>query len=135
MRGGYVVDLARADELVEFQTGNFGSLRPKLARLLELHRVRIVHPVAVETMILRVDEDGVVRSRRRSPARGCHLSLFEELVALPRLAAHPWLTFEVVLVRVEEHRVDAPRTRRRRKPWRVADRVLVEVLESRTFGG
>jgi hypothetical protein len=56
-------------------------------------------------------------------------------VALPLLATHPSLTFEVVLVRVEEHRVDAPRTRSRRKPWRVVDRVLVERLESRTFGG
>jgi hypothetical protein len=135
VRSGYVVDLARPDELVEFQTGNFGSMRAKLGVLLERHRVRIVHPVPVETMILRIDADGVLRSRRRSPVRGCHLSLFEELVSLPFLATHPSLTFEVVLVRVEEHRVDAPRTRRRRKPWRVVDRVLVELLEARTFGG
>jgi hypothetical protein len=132
---GYVVDLVRADELVEFQTGNFAGMRTKLAALLEGHRVRVVHPVAVETMILRIDELGVVRSRRRSPVRGCHLSVFEELVSLPRLATDPGLTFEVLSVRVEEHRVDAPRTRRRRKPWRVVDRVLVEVLEARTFGG
>jgi hypothetical protein len=132
---GFVVDLVRQDELVEFQTGNFAAMRGKLAALLEAHRVRVVHPVAVETRILRIDGDGVLRSRRRSPARGCHLSVFEELVSLPVLATHPSLTFEVVLVRVEEHRVDAPRTRRRRKPWRVVDRVLVEVLEARTFGG
>ena len=135
MRRGYVVDLVRQDELVEFQTGNFGSMRAKLAALLEEHRVRVVHPVAVETRILRIDGDGEVRSRRRSPVRGCHLSLFDELVSLPVLATHPSLTFETVLVRVEEHRVDAPRTRRRRKPWRVVDRVLVEVLETRVFGG
>lgn len=135
MREGYVVDLAREHELVEFQTGNFGSMRAKLAALLIGHEVRVVHPVAVETTILRIDEGGVIRSRRRSPAHGCHLSLFDQLVALPVLAAHPSLTFEVVLVRVEEHRVDAPRTRRRRKPWRVVDRVLVEQLESRSFGG
>ncbi len=135
LREGYVVDLVRAHELVEFQTGNFGSMRAKLAALLTGHQVRVVHPVAVETMLVRIDDDGVIRSRRRSPARGSHLSLFDELVALPVLAAHPSLTFEVVLVRVEEHRVDAPRTRRRRKPWRVVDRVLVELLESRTFGG
>jgi hypothetical protein len=135
VRSGYVVDLVRPDELVEFQTGNFGGMRAKLGALLELHRVRVVHPVAVETTILRIDVDGVVRSRRRSPLRGCHLSLFDELVALPVLAAHPALTFEVVLVRVEEHRVDAPRTRRRRKPWRIVDRALVELVEARTFGG
>jgi hypothetical protein len=40
-----------------------------------------------------------------------------------------------VLVRVEEHRLDAPRTRRRRKPWRIVDRVLIEVLERHTLGG
>ena len=116
-----------------------GQLRRACARssrrCSKRHRVRVVHPVAVETTILRIDGDGVVRSRRRSPVRGCHLSVFEELVSLPVLATHPSLTFEVVLVRVEEHRVDAPRTRRRRKPWRVVDRVLVEVLEARTFGG
>jgi hypothetical protein len=135
VREGYVVDLVRPGELVEFQTGNFGSMRVKLAALLEHHRVRVVHPVAVETTIVRIDEDGVVRSRRRSPLRGCRLSLFGELVALPALAAHPSLTFEVVLVRVEEHRVDAPRTRRRRKPWTVADRVLVELLDAQIYGG
>src|ERR1700710_49095 len=70
---GYVVDLVRQDELVEFQTGNFGSMRAKLGALLEQHRVRIVHPVAAETRILRIDGDGVVRSRRRSAGRGCHL--------------------------------------------------------------
>jgi hypothetical protein len=131
VREGYVVDLVRPGELVEFQTGNFGSMRVKLAALLEHHRVRVVHPVAVETTIVRIDEHGVVRSRRRSPLRGCRLSLFGELVALPALAANPSLTFEVVLVRVEEHRVDAPRTRRRRKPWQIADRLLIDVLERR----
>jgi hypothetical protein len=131
VRVGYVVDLARPDELVEFQTGNFGSMRAKLTALLAEHRVRIVHPVAVERMLVRIDEDGVVRSRRRSPLRGHHLSVFDELVALPMLAAHPSLTFEVALVRVEEHRLDAPRTRARRKPWKVVDRVLVEVVEQR----
>ena len=94
-----------------------------------------MHPVAVDRTIVRIDGDGVVRSRRRSPVHGCHLSLFDELVSLPTLAAHPSLTFEVVLVRVEEHRLDAPRTRRRRKPWRIVDRVLVEVLEQQTLSG
>jgi hypothetical protein len=135
LREGYVVDLVRPGELVEFQTGNFASLRPKLTALLAHHKVRLVHPVAVERTIVRIDHDGVVRSRRRSPVRGCHLSLFDELVSLPALAAHPSLTLEVVLARVEEHRLDAPRTRRRRKPWRIVDRVLVEVLEQRSLTG
>lgn len=133
VREGYVVDLARPDELVEFQTGGFGRMRPKLEALLERHHVRVVYPVAVERMLVRIDGDGVVTSRRRSPVRGCHLSVFDELVSLPLLAVHPRLTFEIVLVRVEEHRVDAPRTRSRRKPWRIVDRVLLEVVETRAM--
>jgi hypothetical protein len=131
VREGYVVDLVRPHELVEFQTGGFGRLRTKLEALLAVHPVRIVHPVPVERMLVRIDGDGVVTGRRRSPARGCHHSLFDELVSIPQLALHPGLTFEVALVRVEEHRVEAPRTRRRRKPWRIADRVLVELVEAR----
>jgi hypothetical protein len=131
MREGYVVDLARPDELVEFQTGGFGRIRPKLEALLAHHRVRLVHPVAVERLLVRIDADGVVASRRRSPVRGNYLSLFDELVSIPQLVVHPSLSFEVALVRVEEHRVDAPRTRRRRKPWQIADRLLVELVESR----
>jgi hypothetical protein len=131
LREGYVVDLVRPHELVEFQTGGFGRLRAKLEALLAVHPVRLVHPVPVERMLVRIDGDGVVTSRRRSPAHGCHHSLFDELVSIPQLALHPGLTFEVALVRVEEHRVEAPRTRRRRKPWRIADRLLVELVEAR----
>ena len=131
VREGYVVDLVRPHELVEFQTGGFGRLRAKLETLLAVHPVRVVHPVPVERMLVRIDADGVITDRRRSPVRGCHHSLFDELVSIPALALHPGLTFEVALVRVEEHRVEAPRTRRRRKPWRIADRVLVELVEAR----
>ena len=131
MREGYVVDLVRPHELVEFQTGGFGRLRTKLEALLAVHPVRVVHPVPVERMLVRIDGDGVVTGRRRSPAHGCHHSLFDELVSIPLLSVHPGLTFEVALVRVEEHRVEAPRTRRRRKPWRIADRLLVELVEAR----
>jgi hypothetical protein len=55
--GRFVIDLVRADgELVEVQTGGFGALANKLDALLDEHRVRIVHPVAAERRIVRVDE-------------------------------------------------------------------------------
>jgi hypothetical protein len=59
--GRFVVDLVRADgELVEIQTGGFGPLGRKLDALLDEHRVRIVHPVAAERRIVRVDDGGEV---------------------------------------------------------------------------
>ena len=69
--GRFVIDLVRADgELVEIQTGGFSPLGPKLDALLDAHRMRIVHPVAAERRIVRVDDQGEVLSSRRSPLRG-----------------------------------------------------------------
>jgi hypothetical protein len=57
-----------------------------------------------------------------------------ELVSLPELMAHPGLSFEVLLIREEEVRVPAPRSRRRRRrDYRVADRRLLQVVESLEF--
>jgi hypothetical protein len=127
--GRFVIDLVRADgELVEVQTGSFSPLGPKLDALLDDHRVRIVHPVAAERRIIRVDDAGEVTATRRSPLRGGPMAVFDKLVAFPSLVAHPHLTVEVLLCREDHVRAPAPvRTRRRtRDP---GQRRLVEVLD------
>jgi hypothetical protein len=128
--GGYVVDLVRADgELVEIQTGGFSPLGPKLDALLDAHRMRIVHPVAAERRIVRVDEHGEVLSSRRSPLRAGALDVFDRLVSFPSLLAHPNLVVEVLLCR-EDH-VRAPQAGRSRSGRRRRDpgqRRLVDVL-------
>lgn len=116
----WVVDIVRADgELVEIQTGGFGPLGRKLDGLLDQHRMRIVHPIAVRRRIIRVDEHGEVLSARRSPRRGTALDLFDRLVAWPTLPAHPHLTLELVLC--EEDHVRAPAPRRSRSGRRTVD--------------
>jgi hypothetical protein len=128
---GYVVDVVRSDELVEIQTGSFASAARKLRRLVEDRRLALVHPVASERWIVRVDPDGVVIGRRRSPKRGQHLDLFDELVAFPELVAHPNFRIELVMVREEEIRGPIPAGVRYRYPrqWRRLDRRLLEVVE------
>jgi hypothetical protein len=127
--GRFVIDLVRADgELVEVQTGGFGPLGPKLDALLDEHRMRIVHPVAAQRTIVRVDGEGEVLSSRRSPVKGGPLAIFERLVAFPSLLAHPNLAIEVWLCR-EDH-VRAPEPRRGRRFLRdPGERRLREVLE------
>ena len=101
--GRFVIDLVRADgELVEVQTGGFGALGKKLDALLDDHRIRIVHPVAAERRIVRVDEHGEVLGARRSPKRATAVEVFDKLVAFPSLLTHPHLTIEVLLLR-EDH--------------------------------
>ncbi len=127
--GRYVIDLVRADgELVEVQTGGFGALGKKLDALLDAHRVRVVHPVAAERRIVRVDAEGEVLSARRSPKRATAVAVFDELVAFPSLLTHPHLTLEVLLLREDHIRGPEP-VKRRRRTRDPGERRLVELLD------
>jgi hypothetical protein len=131
--GRFVIDLVRADgELVEIQTGGFGALGSKLDSLLDEHRMRIVHPVAAERRIVRVDEHGQVLGVRRSPKRATAVAVFDELVSFPSLLMHPNLTIEVLLLREDHVRRPRPRTARgrTRDP---GERRLVDVLDRVTL--
>ena len=111
----FVIDLIRADgELVEVQTGGFGPLGAKLDALLDKHRFRIVHPIAAERRIVRVDEHGAVLSIRRSPKSGTVVEVFDKLTAFPSLLTHPNLTIEVLLLGEDHIRAAGPVTVRRR---------------------
>ena len=130
---GFVVDVLGDDELVEIQTASFASARRKLERLVDAHRVLLVHPIPVEKWLVRVDGDGVILSRRRSPKRGVGLDLFDELVRIPALVAHPNFRIELALISEEEIRGPIPIGARYRYPrewWRL-DRRLLEVVETR----
>ena len=127
---GYVVDVVREGELVEIQTGSFASAAGKLRRLTLDRRVTLVYPIAAERWLVRVDADGVITDRRRSPKRGLALDVFDELVALPELVASGNFRLEIVLVREEEVRGPVPAGARYRYPrqwWRL-DRRLLDVI-------
>jgi hypothetical protein len=131
--GRFVIDLVRADgELVEVQTGGFGALGTKLDALLDEHRVRIVHPVAAQRRIIRLDEHGEFVSVRRSPKGATAVEVFDKLVAFPSLLTHPNLTIEVLLLREDHVRAARPliSRRRTRDP---GERRLVEVLDRAEF--
>jgi hypothetical protein len=127
--GRFVIDLVRADgELVEVQTGGFGALGRKLDALLDEHRVRIVHPIAAERRIVRVDEHGEVLAARRSPKRATAIEVFDKLVAFPSLLSHPHLTIEVLLLREDHIRRPQP-TVTRGRTRDPGERRLVDVLD------
>lgn len=112
---GFVIDLVQPDgELVEIQTGGFKPLRPKLERLLDHYRMRIVHPIVVERRLLRAG------SSRRSPKKQQIWHLFERLVSIPTLITHPNFTLEALLIREEKREPEGSRH-------------LLEVVEQRVF--
>ena len=132
--GGFVVDIVRGDLLIEIQTRGFSAIRRKLAELTLDHPVRLVYPIAREKWIVKLAADGHTRlSRRKSPKRGGLALLFEELVSLPRLMAHPNFSLDVLLIQEEEVRREAPARRRRRRGWVSVERRLLDVVEQRLF--
>jgi hypothetical protein len=130
---GFVVDIAGRDGLVEIQTSSFASARRKLEQLVGSHRVVLVHPIPVEKWLVRVDADGAVVGRRRSPKRGRALDLFDELVSIPGLVAHPNFRIELAMIWEEEVRGPIPDGARYRYPrqWLRVDRRLLDVVETR----
>jgi hypothetical protein len=128
---GFVIDLVREDLLIEVQTSGFSSMKRKATSLLQLgHRLRIVHPIPVDKWIVKVDAEGAVLSRRRSPRHGAPTDIFAELVSFPELLVHPNLEVDVLLTIEEEYRHLTPGRAWRRKGWAVAERRLIEVVDS-----
>lgn len=130
---GFVIDIVRDGLLIEIQTRGFSSLKRKLAELVEQHPVRVVHPIPACKWIVKLDDNGEVLSRRRSPKRGRVADVFAELVSIPELLAHPGFTLDVVIVEEDEIRRYAGNRGRRRKGWVVVERRLVDVHETHHF--
>ena len=133
---GFVIDLVRGDLLIEVQTRGFAGMKPKVKALLGRgHRLRIVHPIAVDRLIVRVDAEGTVLARRRSPRHGALADIASELITFPELLAHERFEIEVLLTSEEEYRVFVPGRCWRRKGWTVLERRLVEVVDQVVLSG
>lgn len=130
---GFVADILRDDRIIEIQTRNFGAMRKKLAHLLGYYPVHLVHPIAVERMILWQDSDGRQIKKRKSPKKGRAIDIFRELVYIRDLIMHPNLTFEILMTREEVIRRQDP-NRRKWNGWYVHDRRLVEVVDRIELG-
>lgn len=133
---GYWIDLVRGDLLIEVQTRGFASMRDKVVALLARgHRVRIVHPIALDTWIVRLDDGGTILSRRRSPRHGDPADAFAELVSLAPMLADERLELDLVLIEMDELRRHAPDGPWRRRGWTVIERRLVRVVDTRPVRG
>lgn len=141
--GGHIIDIVRPDPdipdrplLIEIQTRSFSNMKRKLHGLLAGGwRVQLVHPIALERWIVRIDGDGVIVSRRKSPRRGILADLFYELVYMPDIfaAAPGRITLDIRLTREDQILLDDGRGSWRRKGWSVADRRLLGIVEQVVF--
>jgi hypothetical protein len=130
----FIIDIVRKDLLIEIQTKNFSTIRKKLETLLKNHRVLLIHPIVKDKWIINIDQQSNKIIRKRLSPRHCsYLDIFEELIRIPELITNPNLTIELLLVQIEEFRMNDGKGSWRRKGWSIYDRRLVKVLEKRVF--
>ena len=104
--GPYVADIVGEGGIIEIQTGNFQSLRKKLAVFLEVSQVTVVYPVTRCKWLLWVDpESGETTSRRKSPRAGNYPDAMFELYKILPLLHHPNLCLSLPLIDLEEYRL------------------------------
>lgn len=131
---GFVIDIVRDDLLLEIQTSNFASIKSKLKRLVGVHRIRLVYPIAQEKWIVKPAKDkGVGFTRRKSPKRGRVEDLFWEMVSFPQMLANPNFSLEVLMIREEEVRRYEGKRKWRRRGWAIEERRLLGVEDQRLF--
>ena len=129
---GYVIDILRPEDAdprcIEIQTRHLGSMKRKLATLLNQHTVQVVHPIAQTRTITRIDADGVIRQPRKSPKRGTFMTCSPNSSGCRDVVQHPNFRLEVVLIREEQIWLDDGQGSWRRKHWSISDRKLIEVV-------
>ena len=131
---GYVIDIVRDDLLLEIQTSSFASIKSKLQGLVDVHRIRLIYPIAREKWIVKPTKDnGGEHTRRKSPKRGRVEDLFWEMVSFPQLLANPNFSLEVLMIREEEVRRHEGKWNWRRRGWVTDERRLVEVVDQHMF--
>jgi hypothetical protein len=131
---GFVIDVVRGDLLIEIQTNGFAGMKRKIATLVAGgHPIRIVHPIAVDRTIVKIEDDGTIVGRRLSPKHGAAIDIFSQLVSFPDLVVDFDLEIVVVLTVEDEYRVHSPGRAWRRKGWIVEERRLKGVVGSLTL--
>jgi hypothetical protein len=125
---GYFIDAINDGVLYEIQTKGFYRLRDKLTHLLKDNSVTIVHPIAKNKWIIKVDhKTGEVLSRRLSPKKQTVLSVFDELIYIPEFLNNQNLSIEVLVTHIEEIRMNDGKGSWRRSGWSIKDRRLVDL--------
>jgi len=103
---GFIIDIKRDDLLIEIQTKSLGALKKKLNHLLDINRIRIVHPIIKTKEIIVLSPDDNVLRKRQSPKRGDITDIFEELIYIPELFKHLNLELLLLMVSIQEIRKD-----------------------------
>lgn len=102
-KGVLYADIKIDQHIYEIQTRNFNSLREKLDEFLRMYQVTIVYPIPYRKQIYKIDK-GVLQSPKKSPKKGRPLEVCYELYKIKSYLNHPNLSFQLILLDVDEYR-------------------------------
>lgn len=103
---GYVADIQKDDTIIEVQTNNFSSLSRKLDKYLDSFKVKIIYPVSHVKHIVWIDpETGEVVKRNKSPKIGTGVEFLYEASKLKKYINSPSLSFDILLIDMDEYRL------------------------------
>lgn len=131
----FIADIYHDGHITEIQTAQMGAMRAKLSCFLPQYLVRIVYPIPAQKWVIWVDPDtGRPIKRNRSPLRGSFFHAFRELYRIRSFLSDPNLSFELLLVDMDEYRLldgwsrDKKRGSHRydRIPLRLQDRMILK---------
>ena len=134
--GRYRIDVVDGKRLIEIQHSGLAAIRDKIADLIKDHTVDVVKPIVARKKLIKLTrKNGRVASERMSPKRGGFLNLIDEMLYFTRVFPHPNLRIIVPMIEVEETRYPGHGRRRRKRAgdFVVHDRVLTEVITTKTY--
>jgi hypothetical protein len=125
---GYLIDVIKDDTLYEIQIKNFYTIRPKLERLLNRYKVKIIYPIPKQCWIIVLDKkrEKLIR-KRKSPKKGRIELIFSELIYIPDLLSNPNFSIQVIFTNEEELRMDDGKGSWRRKRVSKVDRCIISI--------
>lgn len=131
---GYVVDVIKDGCFIEIQTGNFSAIKTKLHQMIDVHRIKLVYPIADQKWLLKLpSKAGGSPTRRKSPKRETPAHIFMELVSFPELLIHDNFSIELALIHEEEVRKYTGEKPWYRNGWVVVERRLLDVVDTYSY--
>ena len=131
---GCIADIFARDRITEIQTANMNAMRARLSCFLPRYPVRVVYPIPAQKWVIWIDPDtGTLLKKNKSPLRGSFFHAFRELYKIRPFLKDPNLSFELLLIDMEEYRLLDGWSRNRKRgshrydriPLRIADRMLL----------
>lgn len=125
--------LCDTGRVIEIQTANLSALRLKLEKFLPEHKVLIIYPIAIDSYIQVLNEDGSTRHRRKSPKHGSFFQVFKELSGLYHLIDNKNLSFKLVYISAEIIKTDAGSKKRRAYRPGIINKKLIEMHSTEDY--